>query len=288
MNCRFTQFVFHKVDVQTGMGIPGAVFRLLCSRQSGFTATSGAQGAVRFRVPFPGCFTLFEETPPEGYAPNAEHFHITTDPRGNVFVNGCPARGFVISNLRQAVYGTLDILKTDQGGSPLSGATFALASNGVPIESQTSGTGGLMRFEGIAPGVYTLAETQAPHGFMPHTQVYSVDVSPSGEVMVNGASTSLLTVNDSPVTIPISGTKTWNDYNNILNMRPVTFTVGLFRNGVPYQTQQISSFGNAFTFSDVLKYAPDGTEYVYTISEYPIPGYFAQINGYDIVNTLYA
>jgi len=288
MSCRFTQFTFHKVDAQAGTGLPGAVFRLLCPGSYDFTAISDAQGFVRFCVPFPGCFVLIEKTPPEGYVPTAKRFCVMADRCGNVFVNCKLACDFKISNVRQAVSGMLNVLKNDQAGNPLAGAVFTIASGGVPVQSRTSDASGMMRFDGIVPGTYTLMETQAPNGFAPNTEVYAVEVLSSGMVLVNGVPTSLLTVADTPVTITISGTKTWNDFNNILGLRPASFTVTLLRNGAPFQAQQVPSTAREFTFPDVLKYAPDGMEFVYTISEAPIPAYFFTIDGFDITNTIYS
>ena len=287
MSCRFAQFTFHKVDAQTGMGLPGAMFGLRCPGGYEFKAISDAQGFVRFCVPFPACFVLFEKTPPEGYVPNAERFHVMIDRCGNARINCRLARDFKVSNVRQAVNGMLDVLKTDQAGNPLAGAVFTLASGGLPVTSRTSDAGGMMRFGDIAPGTYTLTETQAPSGFVPNTEVYSVEILSFGMVLVNGVPTSLLTVADAPVTITISGTKTWDDFNNVLGLRPAFITVGLLRNGVPFQMQQIPSSASTFSFQGLPKYAPDGTEYVYTVIEDPISGYFATIDGFNITNTIY-
>ncbi|MCL1975689.1 MAG: Cna B-type domain-containing protein [Firmicutes bacterium] len=89
------------------------------------------------------------------------------------------------------------------------------------------------------------------------------------------------------VKINVGGTVNWNDGNNSWGTRPANVTVGLFRNGQPLQMQQVSSFGNGqYLFSNLDKYAPDGSEYIYTVNEQAVSGYKITINGYNILNTL--
>ena len=92
--------------------------------------------------------------------------------------------------------------------------------------------------------------------------------------------------------ITIEGTKNWDDYNNILGMRPPQIIIGLYRNGAPTAMQTIvstmASNTQTFTFGKVPRFAADGSEYVYTVNEQPFPDYFATIEGFTVTNTIYS
>ena len=89
-------------------------------------------------------------------------------------------------------------------------------------------------------------------------------------------------------TTAVSGTKTWNDYDNKFNTRPESITVKLMRNGEKYAEKIVKADkeGNwTYGFDNLPKYDAEGKEYTYTIQEEKVPGYTTKVNGYDIVNT---
>ncbi|MEQ7140106.1 Cna B-type domain-containing protein [Enterococcus casseliflavus] len=89
-------------------------------------------------------------------------------------------------------------------------------------------------------------------------------------------------------TTTVSGTKTWNDNNNQLNIRPESITVNLMRNGEKYAEKNVKSdnHGNwTYRFDNLPKYDAEGKAYTYTIQEGKIPDYTTKINGYNLVNT---
>ncbi|MDB1717563.1 Cna B-type domain-containing protein [Enterococcus casseliflavus] len=89
-------------------------------------------------------------------------------------------------------------------------------------------------------------------------------------------------------TTEISGTKTWNDYENKFNTRPESITVKLMRNGEKYAEKNVKSdnHGNwTYRFDKLPKYDAKGKAYTYTIQEENVPGYISEVNGYDLVNT---
>ena len=85
--------------------------------------------------------------------------------------------------------------------------------------------------------------------------------------------------------INISGTKTWNDFNDYDGIRPDTIIVYLFADGEKVQAVEIGEKENwKYTFSNLPKYE-DGKEIVYTISEEEVTGYETKVEGYDLINT---
>ncbi|MGJ0994176.1 Cna B-type domain-containing protein [Enterococcus casseliflavus] len=89
-------------------------------------------------------------------------------------------------------------------------------------------------------------------------------------------------------TTEVSGTKTWNDNNNQLNIRPESITVELMQNGkkIDKQIVKADNEGNwTYHFENLPKYDSKGKAYVYTIQEATVSGYISEVNGYDLVNT---
>ena len=89
-------------------------------------------------------------------------------------------------------------------------------------------------------------------------------------------------------TTTVSGTKTWNDNNNQLNIRPESITVELMQNGKEIDNQIVKADkeGNwTYRFDNLPKYDAEGKAYTYTIQEADVSGYISEVNGYDLVNT---
>lgn len=70
---------------------------------------------------------------------------------------------------------------------PLEGAVFELRQDNTVVATTTSEMGGNVTFSDIPPGEYTLVETQAPTGYVPNTNTYSITVDHNGNVTVNGS-----------------------------------------------------------------------------------------------------
>lgn len=85
-------------------------------------------------------------------------------------------------------------------------------------------------------------------------------------------------------------TKQWNDANNAYSTRPDTIWINLMQDGVIYQSAEVKAdaSGNwTYTWADLPVY-PTGSndDYDYTVSEIPVPGYTATVNGNTITNAL--
>jgi len=84
----------------------------------------------------------------------------------------------------------------------------------------------------------------------------------------------------------VSGSKTWIDGNNMDGIRPQNITIILLADGLPMDSRTVTEAdGWAWTFDD-LPVNSNGTPIVYTITEEPVEGYTAAVNGYNVINTL--
>ncbi len=88
---------------------------------------------------------------------------------------------------------------------------------------------------------------------------------------------------EEPDAVEIAGVKTWNHGNN--PNPPDSIIVYVYADGeLTVQRQVTAKEGWKYAF-ELPKYAEDGHEIVYTVGEADVPGYTAEIKGYDIVNT---
>lgn len=90
-----------------------------------------------------------------------------------------------------------------------------------------------------------------------------------------------------PEKISVDGTKSWDDFDNRLDLRPKTIKVILNRDGKKYSEVTTSEAENrTYSFTNLYKYHDGGKEYVYTVTEEPVPGYTLTVDGYNLKNTL--
>jgi len=86
--------------------------------------------------------------------------------------------------------------------------------------------------------------------------------------------------------IEISGSKIWEDSNNQDGKRPESITINLLANGEKINSKTVGKAEEwSWSFTNLLKYAEDGTEINYTIAEEAVVGYTTQVNGYNVTNT---
>ena len=88
----------------------------------------------------------------------------------------------------EEVPATIVVKKTDADGKALAGAKFILRSEGAEYEA-TSDADGLVTFEEVAPGYYTLSEVEAPEGYILTEEAWNFNVREDGTV--NGFSEAL-------------------------------------------------------------------------------------------------
>lgn len=175
--------------------------------------------------------------------------------------------------------------KADEAtGNPLAGAVFKLvdAKGRTVKENLTTDENGTIHSGVLRPGDYAFIETKAPAG-------YVLDTTPVEFTVVDGQLVTLdLTMfNHQPRTISVSGQKTWEYQNNIMNTRPDTITIDLYRDGKKIDSQQVSAATQWQYHFDNLPEADDnGTPYDYTVREEKVAGYTTEQDGYNFTNVL--
>ena len=136
------------------------------------------------------CAYGFDETPTARlffWAPAAANQQrIVTyvlDQNENTFV-----RGFLTirtpGSVVQPKKGSLQILKTDPEGNPLSGVGITLYdSSKTELNTQTTDSSGIVTFADLPLGNYYYAETSALPGYVPDTTLYPVTISSSSQTV---------------------------------------------------------------------------------------------------------
>ncbi|MDR2088522.1 MAG: Cys-Gln thioester bond-forming surface protein [Clostridiales Family XIII bacterium] len=166
----------HKVDADTGAGLPGAVIRI--AREGGMKLTdvqTDSSGRAYLTDIAPGPYSVVEITAPEGYIPNST-------PQTVILEAGKTATVTVVNSQKPG----LIIRKFDEDtGLPLAGAEFSVAHKGgsVVYEGITDASG-VIRPEGLSAGWYTVTELAAPHGYLKTWETKDVYLEPGKVVEV--------------------------------------------------------------------------------------------------------
>ncbi len=85
-------------------------------------------------------------------------------------------------------------------------------------------------------------------------------------------------------TTEVDITKLWKDEDEI--DRPDTITVNLLQNGIPYKEYEVTKDNDwELTITELPKYDKEGKIYEYSVTEHDVPGYAAEIAGFEIINT---
>lgn len=144
------------------------------------TAVTNGQGVAEFNDLSAGTYYLKEIAAPNGYA-------LDTTVRG--FTIGGDNTWDVKTEIKNTLKEySLTLVKKGDDGKLLPGAEFTLSGNGITKKS-ASGQDGVVKFEGLPFGKYTITETKAPQGYVP---VGSINV----EVKGDGSNGSVIQVGD--------------------------------------------------------------------------------------------
>lgn len=190
-----TQFTAVKQNSATGAPLAGAVFELREGTMVIGTTTSDSNGLVAFENILPGTYTLVETVVPPGFTATQTRYTVVVSEDGSITINNLPATGYILGNTPFASTPSITITTVDtQTQLPLAGAVFSLTSGIGTVLQKTTDSTGMVVFNNLAPGSYTLTETSAPVGYLPNTTVYQIFVTNNGSVTIDGIATSQLLV----------------------------------------------------------------------------------------------
>lgn len=122
--------------------------------------------------------------------------------------------------------------------------------------------------------VYTVQEVDEQG--TPIEQLGDYDVTSDGQTVTN----TLRNVTE------LHGEKVWDDFDDQDQVRPTSVTINLLQNDKKIKETTITNEEDwAFSFTDLVKYDPDGNLYAYRVTEESVPGYTPSIDGTTITNS---
>lgn len=150
---------FKKTDV-LGKPLQGAKFELYNElNELVATAESSVEGVVNVENLSPGKYYFKEVVAAKGYVLNTARIEFE--------IEGATADEKVHIELADFInyQGSLVVNKVDKNGKLLKEATFELVSEELNYKATLSTEGGVLKVDGLAPGIYTLTEVSAPNGY---------------------------------------------------------------------------------------------------------------------------
>ncbi len=153
------QFEIVKVDAQDKTKVlSDAEFEVYKDGKKVDTLRTDKTGKVVSQKLEPGKYTLKETKAPQGYKLLKEEIEVVVEADKVVEVQ--------IENAKEL--GSLQVIKKDaESGKVLAGAEFKLKNEADQVvgEAKTTNKDGVVKFESLVPGKYTLEETKAPEGY---------------------------------------------------------------------------------------------------------------------------
>ncbi|MRD41160.1 choice-of-anchor A family protein [Bacillus thuringiensis] len=153
------QFEIVKVDANDKTKLlSGAEFEVYKDGKKVDTLRTDKTGKVISQKLEPGKYTLKEMKAPQGYKLLKEEIEVVVEANKVVEVQ--------IENVKEL--GSLQVIKKDaESGKVLEGAEFKLKNEAGQVvgEAKTTSKDGVVKFESLVPGKYTLEETKAPEGY---------------------------------------------------------------------------------------------------------------------------
>ncbi|MGE7887460.1 SpaA isopeptide-forming pilin-related protein [Bacillus cereus] len=153
------QFEIVKVDAEDKTKVlSGAEFEVYKDGKKVDTLRTDKTGKVTSQKLEPGKYTLKETKAPQGYKLLKEEIEVVVEANKVVEVQ--------VENAKEL--GSLQVIKKDvESGKVLAGAEFRLKNESGQVvgEAKTTDKDGVVKFENVVPGKYTLEETKAPEGY---------------------------------------------------------------------------------------------------------------------------
>ncbi len=165
----YTPVTLTKTDITGEATVPGALIEVRNSDgEVIYRAYTDENGEIPEIPVIPGTYTFREVLAPEGFALNEAVMTFSVDAEGNVSGD---------TTIRDD-YTRVTLRKQDNTGGPLEGVVFALLSeDGQTIATSATDANGIVTFEKIPYGDFTVTEIQPLPGYLPNpVQVHlSVD-----------------------------------------------------------------------------------------------------------------
>ncbi|MDA1611131.1 SpaA isopeptide-forming pilin-related protein [Bacillus cereus] len=153
------QFEIVKVDAEDQAKVlSDAEFEVYKDGKKVETLRTDKTGKVISQKLEPGKYTLKETKAPQGYKLLKEEIEVVVEANKVVQVQ--------VENAKEL--GNLQVIKKDaESGKVLEGAEFKLKNEAGQVvgETKTTNKDGVVKFENLVPGKYTLEETKAPEGY---------------------------------------------------------------------------------------------------------------------------
>ncbi|WP_242319852.1 SpaA isopeptide-forming pilin-related protein, partial [Bacillus cereus group sp. BfR-BA-01349] len=153
------QFEIVKVDAEDKTKVlSDAEFEVYKDGKKVDTLRTDKTGKVISQKLEPGKYTLEETKAPQGYKLLKEEIEVVVEADKVVEVQ--------VKNAKEL--GSLQVIKKDsESGKVLAGAEFKLKNEAGQVvgEAKTTNKDGVVKFENLEPGKYTLEETKAPEGY---------------------------------------------------------------------------------------------------------------------------
>lgn len=168
-----------------GNSLAGAVFSLEISQNGAWTRiredealVSGQDGSLVIEGLAEGDYRITETKAPEGYILNRVPvlFTLSKNEEGKVLP--------LVLNPVQNYQGSIELIKQNEAGEPLSGAKFELRKTDEEnklIAEITSDKDGKIHYEGLAPGSYELVEVESLEGYILNTEPIAFNIEASAE-----------------------------------------------------------------------------------------------------------
>lgn len=170
---------------EEGNSLAGAVFSLEVNQNGVWTKiredealVSGQDGSLVIEGLAEGDYRITETKAPEGYILNRVPvlFTLSKNEEGKVLP--------LVLNPVQNYQGSIELIKQNEAGEPLSGAKFELRKTDEEnklIAEITSDKNGKIHYEGLAPGSYELVEVEALEGYILNTEPIAFNIEASAE-----------------------------------------------------------------------------------------------------------
>lgn len=184
---------------ENGTVLAGAEFTLYnVDGQMVSTVVTKEDGSAVFDDIPAGSYTVKETLAPLGYVADANPTDVTVKSEESLsltFMNKKQEE-----STQDKVTGKLQIAKVDKDLMPLEGAEFTLyGSDGIVFAKAVSGSDGMVVFDGLVSGNYTVRETVAPEGYKLFSEPLAVEISEAGDTLSYTLKNSELTDEDSDV-----------------------------------------------------------------------------------------